>query len=252
MHEQTNDTLRIKLTIILISCSFVLLGQKSSLICNGRQYEQYSGAWFDQGQNCKNEYYDSNRLIDLPSKDTSVINKIKEQLTIRAGKDFYRQFDLIAIIISKPSIKCNNIKYTFRYIYKVDTTFCYRFSLTYDKEGNLIGNNAFPSVKENSDFFKLSSACNSIDNLTTDTSFTSFYMKFKNNFKDAIDKVLLDYDTKSEKLVYKIYGITLAESKDFESGLMGSWNGKLVVIDAQTGEKIRTENYKEYKRVNIR
>jgi hypothetical protein len=240
--------LKIRLTIILISFSFVLFGQKSSLICSGRQYKQYSGAWFDQGQNCKNEYYGSSRQIDLPSKDTSVINKIKAQISNRAGADFYRQLDLMAVIISKTSKKCNNIKYTFRYVYKIDSTFCYRFSLTFDNEGNLIGNNAFPSIKENPDFYKLSSVCNSIENLTTDTSFTNFYVKFKNNFKYAIEKVVLDYDNESKIFVYKIYGTTLTEN----SLLGDKWNGKFVVVNAQTGEKIRIENYSEYKRMEIR
>ncbi|MGZ4055693.1 MAG: hypothetical protein ACXVPU_05185 [Bacteroidia bacterium] len=244
--------MRITLAIILVSFSFVLFGQRSLLICNDNKYQQYTGTWSDQGQTCRNEFYNSSRLTDLPKKDTAVITKIKEQILNRAGNDFYKHLDLKAIIISKTPKKCNNIKFTFRYIYKIDTTFCYRFSLTYDKGGNLIGNNAFPDIKENPDFYKVSSVCNSIDKLTTDTSFTNFYVKFKNNFKYAIEKVLLDYDTESKKFVYKIYGTALAESTDFESGLMGSWNGKIVIIDAKTGLKIRTENYKEYKRMDFR
>ena len=245
-------TLKSVLTILLFSFSSLLFSQQSRLMCNGFKYEQYPSAWSEKTMQYKYNNYCGRCLNELHIKDTAIVNKILKQILNRAGKEFYNQLVLIDLIISRKPEKCNNIKFTFRYVFKIDTTFCYRISLNYDKEGNLVGDNAFPSISENPSFNRLLSVCNSIDSLVNDTSFTNFYKKFKNDFKFAIAKVLLDYDKESNNFVYKIYGITIAESSNFDSGFTGNWNGKLIIINAKTGIKIRTENYEETKYMNFR
>ncbi|MES2140021.1 MAG: hypothetical protein V4511_09955 [Bacteroidota bacterium] len=242
-------TLKSKLTFFLFCFSSLLFSQQSRLSCNGFKFEQYSGAWPAKIWDCRVRYYHYtlNNWNKLHTKDTATVNKIKQQIFTRAGKEFHDQLELVDLIVSRQTPKCNNIKYTFRYVFKIDSTFRYRFSLDYDKEGNLIGDNAFPSINKNPGFYKLSSVCPSIDSLVNDTSFTNFYNKFKNDLRFAITKVQLDYDKESSSFVYKIYGITMYEGDFRNGGGMGWWNGKLIIINAQTGRKIRTENYKEYK-----
>src|SRR5438445_13155983 len=101
------------LTILFISVCSLLFSQQSKLICNGFEYNQDYGIWSDRIMDYKCDYYEKNNWNKLRTKDTAFVNKIKNQISTRAGREFSNQLDLKAILVSRHPQKCNNIKYTF-------------------------------------------------------------------------------------------------------------------------------------------
>lgn len=224
--------------------------KQSYVTCNEIHYKQYTDKWASPAEKCNTDFYTEKNSNEIPVKDTVLIKKIKKQIAARAGSYFYNQLDLKAIIRSNPTAKCNFIKYTFLYYFKIDSTFGYRFMLTYDEQGDLVGNPAFPAIQEHPGFYKLALICNSLDALVSDSTFVNFYPEYG---MDKIKTVQLDYDVELRNFVYKIQGVSRYRNKFGINGYaIGWWYGKIIVANAQTGEKIRVDDYKEYKSIFFR
>lgn len=233
------------LTAFFFSFSSVLFAQLSFVTCDETHYKQYLDKLSYAAEKCVVELYTPQRFHELPVKDTNLIRKIKAQLAIQAGAVFYDQLHLKAIIQSKPAATCNYIKYTFLYYFKIDSTFDYRFTVAYDEEANLVGDPGFPSIREQPGFYKLAPICNSLESLVSDSTFVHFYPK---PGRGTIKTIQLEYDAQVKNLVYKIYGVTQYHGKfGINEKTVGWWYGKIIVANAQTGEKIRVDDYKEYK-----
>jgi hypothetical protein len=239
--------LKTTFTTLFISISSFLFAQQSYVTCNEIHYKQYTDVLSYPAEKCKEDFYTVKNFNEIPVKDTALIRRIKQQIASRAGTDFYHQLDLRSIIRSKVSASCNFIKYTFLYYFKIDSTFDYRFTLAYDEDGNLVGDPAFPSILQQPAFYKLAPICKSLDLLIADSTFSGFYPKLG---MEKIKTIQLEYDTKLKNFVYKVYGVTRYNGTfGFNGYAIGWWYGKIIVADAQTGEKIRVEDYKERKSV---
>jgi hypothetical protein len=242
--------LKSTLILLFLPISSFLFAQQSYVTCNDIHYRQYTGTLSFPAEKCNVAFYTSKDFSELPIRDTILIRKIKNQIAGRAGTYFYNQLDLKAIIRSEPSAKCNFIKYTFLYYFKVDSTFGYRFVLAYDEGGDLVGDPAFPSIQERPSFYKLAPICHSLNALAADSTFVNFYPNYG---MDRIKTIQLEYDAQLKDFVYKIYGVLRYKGKFGINGYaIGWWYGKIVVANAHTGEKIRVEDYKERKSIFLK
>jgi hypothetical protein len=234
-------------TVLFISISSFLFAQQSYVTCNEIHYKQYTDVLSYPAAKCMEDLYSTKNFNEIPAKDTALIRGIKRQIASRAGADFYSHLDLRSIIRSRVSASCNFIKYTFLYYFKIDSTFDYRFTLAYDEDGNLVGDPAFPSILQQPGFYKLAPICNSLESLAADSMFSNFYPKFR---MEKIKTIQLEYDMQLKNFVYKVYGVTRYNGTfGFNGYAIGWWYGKIIVANAQTGEKIRVEDYKERKSV---
>ena len=143
--------------------------------CNGQLFSIDYGVWSDPIQSCDKFNYDfySNTVNfkDIPSSDSLVIEKIKFSLKERGGQEFYTRLILQNVIISKRPKKCEGRKYTLRFIFPIDTVFYYRFSVTYDIDGNLLTDQKFPDYATNKNILTFINYCQAIELATSDTTF---------------------------------------------------------------------------------
>jgi hypothetical protein len=221
------------LTILFISISSLLFGQYY-VTCNGR-YGNTINQLSYKAERCKTDIYIAPLFDKIPAKDTVIITRIKKQVATRIGAPFYDQLELRSIIRSRPTATCGFIGYTFVYNFKFDSTFSYRFALAYDENGNPVGDDAFSFILEHPDFHKLAPICNALKLLLADGPFLEEDIRF----------IELEYDTLLHNFVYKIYSVTKNSDWGFNGRRIGCARGKICVVNAQTGEKMRVEEYKD-------
>lgn len=222
------------LTSLFISISSLLSGQYF-VTCNGNRYSNNANKLNYKAEKCKEDRYKKFQFDKIPASDTALITKIKKRVTTRIGDHFSDQLELESIIRSRPSAICNYINYTFLYNFQFDSTFSYRFMLPYDESGNQVGNDAFSFILEHPDFRKLLPICNALKSLLADGPFPEEDIRF----------IELEYDALLQNFVYKIYSVTKNSDWGFNGRRIGCAHGKINVVNAQTGEKIRTVDYKD-------
>jgi hypothetical protein len=222
------------LSFLFISISSLLSGQYF-VTCNGNLYSSNTNKLSYRAEKCKEDIYTKLYFDKIPASDTALITKIKKKVATHIGAPFYDQLELRSIISSRPDATCSYINYTLVYFFKFDSTFSYRFTPAFDESGNQVGDDAFPFILEHPDFHKLIPICNALKSLLADGPFP----------KEDIRFIELEYDTLLQNFVYKIYSIPKNSEWGFNGRRIGCAHGKISVVNAQTGEKIRIEDYKE-------
>jgi len=126
-----------------------------------------------------------------------ILDKAKNYIVIRAGKEFYDKTEMESIEVNYPksiNIKYENlalydlsnydVKYWILYTYKKGN-FKYAFGLLFDKEGTFISENMFPDVNKNLGFENYTNPCDVL-NLVKN------HKLFKNKQIDFIELAYLD------------------------------------------------------------
>jgi hypothetical protein len=222
------------ITFLFISISSLLSAQYY-VTCKDKRYNNNTNKLSYKAEKCKEDMYTKFHFDKIPANDTAFITKIKKRVVARIGAPFYPQLELESIIRSKPSATCSYISYTFAYNFSFDSIFNYRFTLAFDENGNPVGDDAFPFLLEHPDFHKLIPICSSLKSILANGPFPEEDIRF----------IELEYDTVLQHFIYKIYSIPRNSDWGFNGRRIGCARGKICVVNAQTGEKIRTEDYKD-------
>jgi len=242
--------------------SFIAKGQDIDFYCEHQRHSYRYGVWLVPVQSCKGykSYWTSTNINDIPSTDSIIIDSIKHQLKLRAGDKLYNKFELYSITIATDSNICNERKYSFRYIYRLDSVFYHRFSLTFNPSGNLISSHQFPNIKTNKNSLDIINYC------------TALYIALQNEtFKEACDKsgliisspnkvsgemepllnisrFNLNYNSTLNVWTWEVYSETSVQKKNWDKHhASGKWTGKKIIINAQTSEIIELSDFYESK-----
>lgn len=234
--------------------------------CNDQLFSIDFGAWTDPIQYCDKfnyDFYSNTENFDkIPSQDSLIIDKIKYSIKARGGKEFYNRLVLQDIIISKRPKKCEGRKYTLRFIFPLDTIFYYRFSLTYNIEGNLISDPMFPDVSSNLNILSFINYCQAIEIALSDSIFKKSYInsgliKSIEDERTGEQLILGDlalmslcYDKKLNCWTWELFTESVFEGDKGDTRcLTGTWIGKKITINAHDKTILNVEDYKEFKSV---
>lgn len=255
-----------RLLILLLLCSIKIYGQDIEFYCNNKLYSIDLWMWTDPIQNCDDYRYDfytdSVNFNEIPNNDKFIIDKTKESIIKRGGIDFYNILVLKYVIIAERPQKCDNRKYTLRYILPLDSVFYYRFSMTYDKDANLISDYQFPDYSSNKDIIKIIDYCKAIEIALSDSTFNKTYFnstisRTRKNEKtgeqikiELLPNIELVYDRINNIWTWHLYTETEFDGEvGDKSCLTGTWTGKKIIINAHNSDIMSVDDYKEYKSV---
>lgn len=234
--------------------------------CNGQLFSIDYGVWNDPIQGCDKFKYDfytnTVNFNDIPQQDSVVIERIKQSIKIRGGQEFYDRLILRNLTIAHRPKKCDQRKYTLRFIFPIDTVFYHLFSLTYDEEGNLISAQQFPDNSTNKKILNFIDYCTAIDIALQDTTFKKAYdnpghTRSRKNEKTGeyekignLPEMELAYDQDSNSWIWRLYTETVFDGdKGDMSCVTGTWTGQKIIINAHDSSIMSVEDYKEFKTV---
>lgn len=240
-----------------ISLPFSSRGQtRVDFYCGEQRHSYRFSVWSVPVQQCKGNklYTKSVNFNDIPDKDEVVIESIYKQIEKRAGKELYDQLELYSITITPKPKGCNDYKYSFRYILRIDSVFYDRFTLTFDSEGKLKTKPEFPDIETNKNASNIIDYCSAI-------SIAMNNREFKNACEDSgwkistpnlssgemepllnISSIDLEYNLEKNMWTWILKSET-KQTKD--KGLIG----KVIAINAELGEIMQVTDYSESKTV---
>lgn len=249
------------LLIFILLNTFNANGQSIDFYCNGQRHSYTFGAWYDDVQKCKGYTFYSlpTYKSNIASTDSTIIESIKQIIKVRSGDELYKKLELCSISIASDTSKCN-IKYAFRYIFRIDSEFYHRFSLTFDSLGNLKSPHQFPDISKNEGSLNIIDYCNAINIAISNSEFKdacdkSRLIRSTPNKKTGemetllnISKINLSYNQTLNTWTWEVYSETSVPKKNHKKHhSSGNWTGKKITINAQTSNVINIENFNESK-----
>lgn len=240
--------------------------QEMDFRCDNKLFSVRYETWIDPIQICDDKkhifYFDVTDLNEIPRSDLKIINKTRQSLIERGGEKFYNKLILKSIIVSERPNKCDGRKYTLRYIFPLDSVFYYRFSMTYDREGNLLSNYLFPDFSRNENILNIIDKCTAISIALANPIFRDAYNNSEQTVSRQIDgtneweilgsisNMKLVFDNHKNIWAWKLFSETNFEGEtENESCKSGSWLGKVIEINAHDSTIISVDDYREYKSV---
>ncbi|NVO12279.1 MAG: hypothetical protein HXX16_20145 [Bacteroidales bacterium] len=264
-----------KILILLVLISSQSFGQEKYFYCKNKLYSIPSWSWSEPNESCDNFrldfYTDSLNFNEIPLNDRIIIDRTKEYIIQRGGKEFYNNLTLKYVLITKRPKKCDNRKYTLRYLFPIDSIFSYKFSITLDKYGNLLSDHLFPNISSNKDILYIIDHCQATEIAMGDSTFLKAFWnsgissyirdeKSGNNLNiEPLSQIEFSYDKERNIWTWDLYTESSFKSgythdAKFKDNLIGScqsgeWIGKKIIINAHNSEIIKVEDYKEFKSV---
>lgn len=241
---------------------FSVKGQSIDFYCDGQRHSYRYEVWTVPVQDCKGYRFfnPSTNINDIPFKDSIIINSIKQNLRLRAGNELYEKFEIYDITIAPDTNECNNMKYSIRYLFRLDSLFYHRFSLTFDPSGNLISSFQFPDISTNKNPLDIIHYCTALDIALNNISFkescdkSGLSIQTPNKKTGEMETLLnisrfnLGYNLSLNVWTWEIYSETTIPKKNRKKNhASGKWTGKKVIINAQTSDIINIEDFYEYK-----
>lgn len=242
--------------------SYVAKGQDLDFYCGDQRHSYRYGVWSVPVQSCKGykTYWTETNINDIPTKDSIIIDAIKQNLNLRAGNELYRKLELYSITIAADSNICNDRKYSLRFIYRLDSVFYHRFSLTFNSLGNLISSPQFPDIKTSKNSLEIIDYCSALHIALQNETFReaceksglsiSTPNKISGKMEDLlnISKFNLNYDSTLNSWIWEVYSETSVPKKNWKKHhASGKWSGKKIIINAQTSEIIELSDFYESK-----
>ncbi len=250
-------------------------GQEKYFYCSSKLFSLIDWFWSDPIQSCDNFRYDfytdSINFNEIPLEDKLIIDRTKESIIQRGGKDFYNKLILKYVIIAERPKKCDGRKYTLRYILPLDSVFSYKFSVTFNKYGNLLSEPIFPDVSLNKDILNIIDHCTAIEIAFGDTTFNhafessgiSISIVDKKSGKrlkiEPLAQMEFLYDKERNIWTWDLYTeVSFKSGQTHKVDLFenvtgtcqsGEYIGKKIIINAHNSEIINVEDYKEFKSV---
>ena len=242
--------------------SFIAKGQDLDFYCGNQRHSYSYGVWSVPVQSCKGykSYWTSTNINDIPSKESTIIDSIMHNLKLRAGDELYHKLELYSITISADSNICNDRKYSFRFIYRLDSIFYHRFSLTFNLSGNLISSPQFPDFKTNKNSLDIIDYCTALDIALQNETFkkacnkSGLSVRTPNKISGKMEPLLniskfnLNYNSTLNIWTWEVYSESSVAKKNWKKHhASGKWAGKKIIINAQTSEIIEISDFYESK-----
>lgn len=246
------------LILIILILPLGLFAQADIDFYCGEQRHSYSlPTWYVPVQKCNSHklYSKSVNFKKIPSNDRMVIDSIYEELKTRGGKKFFRKLDFETISISQNDQDCNGFKYSFRISYRLNRNFFQRFTLTFDKNGQLLTTNKFPNILSNPNAHNIISICSAIDIAMENREFyealenSEFSTSISNRRTGEqetllnISRINLEYFPNENIWTWVLH----SETRQVKGK---GWIGSVITINAETGKVLKVDDFKEYKIIN--